>query len=41
MKKSILIIAILVATGISAQTKYQKGMQKAFSHWEKGEIVKA
>lgn len=41
MKKVLFIIAILVATGISAQTKYQKGMQKAFSHWEKGEITKA
>ena len=41
MKKVLFIIAILVATGISAQTKYQKGMQKAFSHWEKGEMTKA
>ena len=41
MKKIVFIIAILVATGFSAQAKYQKGMQKAFSHWEKGEMTKA
>jgi hypothetical protein len=41
MKKVLFIIAIFVATGISAQTKYQKGMQKAFGHWEKGEMTKA
>ena len=36
MKKITIIIAILIATGISAQTKYQIGMQKAFSLWENG-----
>ncbi|MGJ8744791.1 hypothetical protein [Polaribacter sp.] len=41
MKKSILIIAIFIATGISAQTKYQKGMQKAFDFWEKGNMTEA
>ncbi|QNM84180.1 hypothetical protein H9W90_08130 [Polaribacter pectinis] len=41
MKKSILIIALLFAGIISAQSKYQTGMKKAFSHWEKGEMVKA
>lgn len=41
MKKSILIIALLFVGIISAQSKYQTGMQKAFSHWEKGEMVKA
>tara|TARA_R110002126_G_scaffold277560_5_gene423606 strand:- start:761 stop:1384 length:624 start_codon:yes stop_codon:yes gene_type:complete len=41
MKKSILIIAILFTSSIAAQSKYQTGMQKAFSHWEKGEMVKA
>lgn len=41
MKKLILIIAIFIATGISAQTKYQKGMQKAFELWEKGNTTAA
>ncbi|WP_166385241.1 hypothetical protein [Polaribacter sp. 11A2H] len=41
MKKSILIIAIFIATGIAAQTKYQKGMQKAFGLWEKGNLTEA
>lgn len=41
MKKSILIIAILFTSIIAAQSKYQTGMQKAFSHWEKGEMTKA
>jgi len=41
MKKVLFIIAIFIATGISAQTKYQKGMQKAFQYWEKGEMTKA
>ncbi|PQJ78639.1 tetratricopeptide repeat protein [Polaribacter porphyrae] len=41
MKKVLFIITIFIATGISAQTKYQTGMQKAFSHWEKGEMNKA
>jgi hypothetical protein len=36
MKKITMIIAIFIATGISAQTKYQTGMQKAFSLWENG-----
>ena len=41
MKKSILIIALLFVGIISAQSKYQTGMQKAFSLWEKGEMTKA
>ena len=41
MKKSILIISFLFTAILSAQSKYQTGMQKAFSHWEKGEMVKA
>lgn len=41
MKKVLFIIAIFVATGISAQSKYQTGMQKAFDFWEKGEMIKA
>ncbi|AUC85104.1 hypothetical protein CW731_07280 [Polaribacter sp. ALD11] len=41
MKKLILIIAIFIATGISAQTKYQTGMKKAFSLWEEGKMTAA
>lgn len=41
MKKIILFIAILFATGFSAQTKYQKGMQKAFSLWKTGKMTEA
>ncbi|MFD2530701.1 MULTISPECIES: hypothetical protein [Polaribacter] len=41
MKKSILIIAIFIATGIAAQTKYQKGMQKAFSLWKQGKMTES
>ena len=41
MKKVLFIIAIFIATGISAQTKYQKGMQKAFGFWEKGKMTEA
>ena len=41
MKKITIIIAIFIATGISAQTKYQKGMQKAFSLWENGKMTEA
>ena len=41
MKKSILIIALLFAGIISAQSKYQKGMQKAFSLWENGKMTEA
>jgi tetratricopeptide (TPR) repeat protein len=41
MKKSILIIALLFAGILSAQSKYQTGMQKAFAHWEKGEMTEA
>jgi len=41
MKKSILIIAIFIATGIAAQTKYQTGMQKAFNLWENGKMTEA
>lgn len=39
MKKFTIIIAILFATGISAQSKYQKGMQKAFALWEEGKLT--
>ncbi len=41
MKKIIFIIAILFVTGISAQTKYQQGMQKAFGLWEQGKMTEA
>lgn len=41
MKKVLFIIVIFIATGISAQSKYQKGMQKAFNFWNKGEMQKA
>jgi hypothetical protein len=41
MKKITIIIAIFIATGISAQTKYQKGMQKAFGLWEQGKMTEA
>ena len=41
MKKLTIIIAIFIATGISAQTKYQKGMQKAFDLWGQGKMTEA
>ena len=41
MKKIIFIIAIFIATGISAQTKYQKGMQKAFDLWGQGKMTES
>ncbi|MBU3012774.1 hypothetical protein KO506_15275 [Polaribacter vadi] len=41
MKKVLFIIAIFIATGISAQTKYQKGMQKAFDLWNQNKLTEA
>ena len=41
MKKILFIIAIFFATGISAQTKYQKGMQKAFGLWEQNKLTES
>ncbi len=41
MKKFIVIIAIIFTGTIAAQSKYQKGMQKAFTLWEQGEMTKA
>lgn len=41
MKKSILIIALLFVGVISAQTKYQTGMQKAFGLWQQGKMTEA
>lgn len=41
MKKSILIITLIFTGIISAQSKYQTGMNKAFSLWEGGEMTEA
>lgn len=41
MKKFTIIIAIFIATGISAQSKYQTGMTKAFALWETGKLTEA
>ena len=41
MKNVLFIIAIFIATGIAAQSKYQKGMQKAFELWSKGKMTEA
>ena len=41
MKKYILPLILLFVSIISAQTKYQTGMQKAFSLWENKELNKA
>ncbi|QTD37262.1 hypothetical protein JL193_14295 [Polaribacter batillariae] len=41
MKKLALLFILMFTVTISAQSKYQNGMKKAFSHWEKGEMVKA
>lgn len=41
MKKSILIIALLCTVIITAQSKYQTGMQKAFGLWEQGKMTAA
>jgi hypothetical protein len=41
MKKSIFIIALLFTGIISAQSKYQTGMQKAFGLWEQGKMTEA
>ncbi|MDA9339727.1 hypothetical protein N9Q68_02015 [Polaribacter sp.] len=41
MKKLTIIIIFLFVGTISAQTKYQNGMRKALSLWEKGELNKA
>ncbi|MCI2230072.1 hypothetical protein MC378_12910 [Polaribacter sp. MSW13] len=41
MKKSILLIVLLFTVLISAQTKYQTGMQKAFDLWEQGNMTEA
>ena len=41
MKKSILIIALIFTSIITAQTKYQTGMQKAFGFWQEGKMTEA
>ena len=41
MKKSILLIALLIAGIATAQSKYQTGMQKAFGLWEEGKMTEA
>jgi hypothetical protein len=40
MKKLLLFIGLAFALNVTAQTKYQQGMQKAFDLWEKGEMTK-
>jgi hypothetical protein len=39
MKKSIFIIALLFTGIVSAQSKYQAGMKKAFSLWNEGKMT--
>ena len=41
MNKVLFIIVIFIATGISAQSKYQKGMQKAFGLWQENKMTEA
>ena len=41
MKKILLFIGIVMSLNVNAQTKYQKGMQKAFGLWEKGQLTEA
>lgn len=41
MKKSILIITLLITVFTSAQSKYQTGMKKAFELWENGKNTEA
>ena len=41
MKNLIIIVVILVSGVISAQTNFEKGMQKAFSFWQEGNTDEA
>lgn len=41
MKKCMFIITLLFAGVISSQSKYQTGMEKAFSLWEQGKMTEA
>ena len=39
MKKLFLFIGLFIALNVTAQTQYQKGMQKAFALWEQGKLT--
>ena len=41
MKKLFLFIGLFIALNVTAQTKYQTGMQKAFGLWEQGKMTEA
>ena len=41
MKKLFLFIGLFMALNVTAQTKYQTGMQKAFGLWEQGKMTEA
>lgn len=41
MKKLVLFIGIFMSLTLASQTKYQQGMQKAFSLWEEGKTTEA
>ena len=41
MYKLVLLLAFIVTTHLSAQTNYEKGMQKAFTLWEEKNIEEA
>ena len=41
MKKLFIFIIMIAATTISAQSKYQKGMQKAFKLWNQNKLTEA
>ena len=41
MKKIIGILVLMVSVTVTAQSKYEKGMQKAFSLWQANKITEA
>lgn len=41
MKKIITLLLVLVAVTVSAQTKYEKGMTKAFELWQENKLTEA
>ena len=41
MKKIVLLLAVVFTITITAQTKYQTGMKKAFSLWDEGKMTEA
>ena len=41
MKKALLIIGLFVCSFITAQTAYDKGMEKAFAYWENNQMDEA